>query len=140
MVCNGVNDRAPQGTQLSSSMIGSEVQVAFRKPELPRLWALVLALGIIAWSAENSRSLASSRFLPSLISLLQLVVMGTFMKWVPLLDAWHPVEIFFPSKGGNHKTKGSTCPSIIQCLAARTQRGIFLLLKSRDTWLHSCGK
>ena len=61
------------------------------------------------------------------------------MKWVPFWMQGIQWIFFLPSKGGNHKTKGSTCPSIIHCLAARTQRGIFLLLKSRDTWLHSCG-
>lgn len=95
LVCNGVNDRTPQGTQLSSSLTGSGVQGGFQKPWTAKPWALVVSLGIIAWSAENSHSLAPSRFLPSLISLLQLVVMGTFMKWVPLLDARHPVDIFF---------------------------------------------
>ena len=68
LVCNGVNDRAPQGTQLSSSLTGSGVHGGFQ-PELPRLWALVVPLGIIAWSAENSHSLVPSRFPPSLISL-----------------------------------------------------------------------
>ena len=67
--------------------------MAFRNSELPQLWALV-ALGIIAWSAGKSHSLAPSCFLPSLISLLQLVVMGTFKKWVTLLDGRHPVDIF----------------------------------------------
>ena len=72
--------------------------MAFRNPELPRLQVLLVALSD-AWSAGSSHSLAPSHFLSSSVPLLELVVMGAFMKKIPIVGCKASGGYFFsPSK------------------------------------------